>query len=465
MRDDITASPPGSIRDPMLRSDQSAPSLLFGSVDTSDIQGRSLRGVGVTLPSQLAKLGLQTGATILLGRLLLPTDFGLVAMVAVVTNFIALFKDAGLAQATVQREVVSQAQVSCLFWLNAILSTGLAVAVVACAPLLVWFFGDSRLLGLTMVLSVPLVLSGLSLQHRALLQRNMRFGDIARAEVLGMGFGGVIGVACALQGLGVWSLALMQVANVGASSAIIWALADWKPGRLARATGVCEMLGFGLNLSGFSLVNYFSRNADKFLIGKIVGVSALGQYSLAYRFLLLPISQINGPISSVLLPALSRLRTDRRAYEALYLRYTRWIAWLTVVPIASATFWGEPVIAWMLGEPWREAGRLFEILAIASMLQPVSNLAGVLFTSAGETKKMFHWGIFAALVTVSGFLVALPYGAVGIATSYAITASLLAVLCWGFAAKVCSISFRGILRAVIGPVGLGLGIVTVALLC
>lgn len=447
----------------MLKPDQSVPPCLFSGTDTRDMGLRSFRGVGVTLSAQLVKLGLQTATIILLGRLLLPADFGLVAMVAVVTNFIGLFKDAGLAQATVQRATINHAQISSLFWLNTILSIGLAVLVAACGPFLVWFFEEPRLLGLTMVLAVPLVLSGLSLQHRALLQRNMRFGDLARAEILGTAFGGLVAVFCALKGLGFWSLALMQIANIAAFSAIIWDLADWKPGRLARRTGVRDMLRFGLNLSGFNFFNYLSRNADKFLIGKAVGASALGQYSLAYRFLLLPISQINGPVASVLLPALSRLRNDPIAYEALYLRYTRWIAWLTVIPIASATLWGEPVIVWLMGEPWREAGQLFEILAIASMLQPISNLVGLLFISAGKTKEMLQWGIFAAVITVTGFLVALPYGAIGVATSYAITASLLTFLCWAFAARVSSVSFLGIIRAVIGPVVLGLAIVGFAL--
>lgn len=424
---------------------------------------RSLRGIGVTISSQLTKLALQTGAIILLGRLLSPADFGLVAMVAVVTNFIGLFKDAGLAQATVQSEGISHAQISSLFWLNVILSTSLALLVAACGPLLVWFYQDPRLLGLTMVLALPLILSGLSLQHRALLQRNMRFGDIARAEIIGMAFGATIGVVCAIRGFGFWSLALMQISNMAVSSAIIWTLADWKPGRLARGTGVRKMLRFGLNLSGFSFVNYFSRNTDKFLIGKVLGTSALGQYSLAYRFLLLPISQINGPIASVLLPALSRLQKEKGAYEALYLRYTRWIAWLTVVPIASATLWGELAFVLLMGESWREAGQLFEILAIASMLQPISNLVGILFTSKGKTKEMFRWGIFAAAITVIGFVVALPYGATGVASSYAITSFLLALPCWAFAARICSFPLVSIVRVVVGPVCLGLAIITFSL--
>lgn len=425
---------------------------------------RSLRGVGVTLAAQLAKLGLQTGTIILLGRLLLPADFGLVAMVAVVINFISLFKDAGLAQATVQRDTISHAQISSLFWLNTLLSVGLAGLVVASAPLLVWVFDEPRLLSLTMVLAIPLILSGVSLQHRALLQRNMRFTDIARAEVLGMAFGGAIGVLFALWGFGFWSLAFMQIANMAVFSLLVWTLAAWRPGRIVRGSGILDMLRFGLNLSGFSFLNYLSRNADKFLLGKAAGISALGQYSLAYRLLLLPIIQINGPVASVLLPALSRLRTDPVAYEALYLRYTRWIAWSTVVPIASATLWGESIIVWILGEPWREAGQLFEILAIAAMLQPISNLVGLLFTSAGKTREMLYWGIFATGITVSGFLIAFPYGPVGMAISYAITSSLLAGACWFFAARVCSLPLVGLLRAVAVPVCGGLSIVGLALL-
>ena len=153
---------------------------VFEKLDTSDMHGRSKRGIAVSMSAQGARFCLQIGSTVVLGRLLTPSDYGLVGMAAVVINLVAMFKDAGLAQATVQREVVTPAQISTLFWINLGLVLVLALLVGASAPLIAWIYGDSRLVGLTVVLTVPIIASGLSLQHRALLERNMRFIDIAR---------------------------------------------------------------------------------------------------------------------------------------------------------------------------------------------------------------------------------------------------------------------------------------------
>lgn len=425
---------------------------VFDKLDTSDMHGRSKRGMAVTLSAQGARFGLQTCSTIALGRLLSPSDFGLIAMVAVVTNFIAMFKDAGLAQATVQREQITNEQISTLFWLNLAISGLLGLLVIACSPLVAWIFDDSRLILLTIALSLPIFLSGFGLQHRALLQRNLRFWEISRSEILGLATGVVVGVCCAFWGLGYWSLVWMQVTTVLATTIIVLNLVRWCPLRPSRGTGVRDMLKFGANLTGFQLVNYFARNSDNFLIGKFVGGGALGQYSVAYRFLMVPISQLNAPIVSVLTPAMARLSHDHEQRNELYLKYVAIVAWLTVIPISLLVIWGQELVVLLLGAEWNSAGELFEILAIASIFQPISNLTGVLFISSGNTNKLFRWGIFSSIFTVIGFSVGVLFGVRGVAIAYASTSLILTLPCWWWACRSCRVPFlQGFLRCVSIP--------------
>ena len=164
------------------------------------------------------------------------------------------------------------------------------------------------------------------------------------------------------------------------------------------------------------------------LIGKFIGAAALGQYSRAYGLMLLPLSQINTPISNALIPALSRRLDDMQSYELLYFKYVRIISWLMMIPIASMSIFGSEVIQFLLGKEWVLAGEIFEWLAIASFLQPIWNLNGVVFISAGQTDRMFRLGLFSSPIIVVSFIIGLSFGAIGVATCYSVAMVCLSLL-------------------------------------
>src|SRR5436190_12700099 len=148
-----------------------------------NLKGHTISSGAVTVSAQGAKFILSLISTMILARLLMPRDFGLVAMVTTVTSFLRVFKDAGLSIATVQRERITHAQVSNLFWINIAVSIVSCLVVAAMAPVLAWFYRDSRLIGITLLLSTTYLLSGSTVQHQALLKRQMRFKAMAVIEV------------------------------------------------------------------------------------------------------------------------------------------------------------------------------------------------------------------------------------------------------------------------------------------
>ena len=154
-----------------------------------NLQGRTFRGGFVTLISQAVKMLLQVLSAAILGRLLLPRDFGLLAMVMSVTAFIGMFKDLGLSNATVQRPQITHGQVSGLFWINCALSAGVALVVATLAPFIAWFYHEPKLLGITLVLSANFIFSGLTVQHQALLRRQMQFKITAVIDMVSMACG------------------------------------------------------------------------------------------------------------------------------------------------------------------------------------------------------------------------------------------------------------------------------------
>ena len=149
----------------------------------ADLRGRSVRGGMLTLTSQAAQFLLQSVSTIVLARLLQPSDFGLVAMVTAITGLGQSFADLGLSEATIQRPDITQDQVSTLFWINVAIGFALTLISAALAPFLVWFYREPRLLDITLVVSLTFLIGGLRVQHDALLRRQMRFMSLAVRDI------------------------------------------------------------------------------------------------------------------------------------------------------------------------------------------------------------------------------------------------------------------------------------------
>ena len=303
----------------------------------ADLKGRSVRGGAVTLTSQAMKFVLQMGSTVVLARLLLPSDFGLIAMVTAVTGFVAMFKDAGLSMATVQREDITHDQVSTLFWINVALSVAVMLVVAALAPAIAAFYSEPRLLWVSLALAGTVLFGGFTVQHQALLRRQMRFKALAVVEVVSMTGGIAVAIAMALMEFGYWSLVGMVAGTAVVNAVLVWVLCDWRPGRPKRGCGVGQMVKFGGGLTGFNFLNYFTRNSDNVIVGFALGSGPLGVYSKAYNLLMLPIRQINAPVGSVMLPALSRLQDDPVRYRRAYLQALSAIA-MVGMPLVVCVF-------------------------------------------------------------------------------------------------------------------------------
>jgi len=409
----------------------------------------------VTMMAQAISFLLQISSSILLARMLTPADFGLVAMVGVIANFIAVFKDLGLAQASVQRESISHAQISTLFWINAGLSVVLGLFVIVCAPLIAWAYHDERLVLLSVALALPIMISGFSLQHRALLQRNFRFIDIAQSEIIALVISIASGLAGAYFGMGYWALALMQVTNALCFTALIWSKTNWTPCWIKRNTGVRSMLGFGINLSSFNFLNYCSRNVDSLLIGRYLGVDSLGQYSRAYSLMFMPIRQLNGPLSSVYLPTLSRLCGTPDEFRLVFLQLIRWLSIVTtplsIVLIAT----GDQVISVLLGEQWSQAGELFRVLAFAALFQPLGSFSGTLLTALGQTRRLAKWGVFSSILITSSFIIGIQYGVFGVAVAYAIATKIQQPILLWYSLRYAPVTVTQYLGAMLPGICLG----------
>lgn len=416
-----------------------------------DLRRRSIRGGAVTLATQACIFLLNLGSTLVLARILTPSDFGLIGMVIAVTGFVALFKDLGLSVATIQREEINHEQISTLFWINVALSCAILIVTAALAPAIAWFYSEPRLSSITLVLAGTFIFGGLTVQHQALLRRQMRFTHLAAIEITAMVVGITTAILSALQGAGYWSLVLMQLAREIATSIGVWIMCSWRPGFSIRYSGVRSMLTFGGNLTGFNVINYLARNLDNVLIGRYLGSGQLGLYSKSYQLLLLPLTQINHPISSVVIPSLSRLQKDLQRFRRYYLNALSAVTSLTIPIAILVIVLSEEIVQIVLGPQWHEATLILRLLAISALVQPICNTAGWLYISTGRTLTMFKWGLFASTIIGISFIIGLPYGAPGVALCYSIAILLLSWPCMHYAIRGTPTSMIDILYSIKKP--------------
>lgn len=386
----------------------------------ADLKGRSIRGGTITIGSQACLFALTFGANVVLSRLLTPQDYGLVAMVNTVTSFVHLFKDLGLSTATIQKAEINHDQVSTLFWANMAISLSCALLTAAIAPVIAWFYGEPRLVWITLVLSTTLFLSGLSVQHCALLNRQMRFVALAIADITAMLVGITTAIVLAFCGAGYWALVFLPLAGISTHLVVVWVMCGWRPGLPVWHSEVRSMLAFGGNVTGFSVLDYFARNLDNVLIGRYEGSQQLGLYTRAYQLLLLPIQQINAPVTNVVLPALSHLQNQPDQYCTYYRKALQSIATLGMPLVAFLFVVADKLILTLLGQQWADASHIFRVLAPAAFVGTFNMATGWVYLSLGQAHRQFRWGIFTSTITVLGFAIGIHWGAVGIAAAFSI---------------------------------------------
>jgi PST family polysaccharide transporter len=243
----------------------------------------------------------------------------------------------------------------------------------------------------------------------------MNFGYLAAigltANLLGIG----IGVALALLDFGYWALVAMAFSTEFFSMLFTWVACPWRPGRPGPFSAVREMLFFGGNLAGASFVNYISAFSDRLLIGKVFGPASLGLYDRGWQLLMLPLRQINAPLTRVAVPMLSRLQDEDDRYRNAYLTALSAILLLTTPIIAACIVLSDLIVDLVLGPGWEEVAPIFRILSVGAIALPIGNTTGWLFVSQGRTREQFKWQTVDAVFKVTLIVLGLRWGITGVA--------------------------------------------------
>ncbi|WP_166784118.1 oligosaccharide flippase family protein [Cryobacterium suzukii] len=383
------------------------------------------RGASTTLVGQLIRIGVQLGGIVVLGRLLDPSDYGLVASVAAIIGVGEVLRNFGLSSAAIQARDLSRHQKDNLFWINSLIGLALMLLAMLCSPLIATLYGDDRLVLLTQVLAATFLLNGLATQFRADLNRNFHFKALAGSEI-GAQIGGLaIGIVMALNGFGYWALAGQQISQGILTIIILVPITRWFPGWYHRAAPIRHLIMFGSNLAGTQLLGYASRNTDSIVIGATLGAGPLGLYNRAFQLLLLPLNQINGPSTRVALPVLARLQDDPPKYDRFILLGQTIMLHAVTIVLAFSCAQALPIISIALGSNWLDSAPIFQILAIAGFFEAAAYATYWVFLSKGVTKQNLYFALSTRPLLVVFVLVGSLWGVYGVAAGYSIGVALI----------------------------------------
>ncbi len=407
----------------------------------SDIKGRALQAGAITFISKILTTTVHIGGVAVLGRLLKPDDFGLVAMATVITSIFLVFQDVGLTDATIQASELKHEEISTLFWINGGIGLLITLILSSLSPAIAWFFKKPQLTLITIIASLSFLFWGLAVQHLALLKREMMFLKVNIIHIVAITLGTGMAILLALAGAGYWAIVMRDLISSVTICILTWTLCRWRPGPPKKSPGVLSLIKFGANSVGYYTVNYFANNLDKAIIGKSSGAEQLGYYSRAYYLATTPSSQLTQSLFHVAVSTLSKLREDKDKYRRYYLYAISVISFFGMPMSIFMVVSSKELVLLLLGPQWGRAAELFSILGLAAGINIIYSTNGWLHVSLGRSDRWLKWGIIGSATLSLGFVIGMFFGPEGVA--------------WGYSISIIILTFPGILYAG-KPIGLRL---------
>ncbi|MET4278998.1 MULTISPECIES: MOP flippase family protein [unclassified Bradyrhizobium] len=380
--------------------------------------GSALTNVQWTSMSQIARVGLQLTSVMVMARILPASDFGLLAMATIVTNFAGIFRDLGTSAAIIQRQELSRALLDTVFWSNILFGFLVGGIIAATSPLVATAFHDPAVQPLLVISSLAFPIGASGAPHLALLERSSRFKIVSIIEVFSSICGAVVAIGAAISGVGAISLVIQALIGTILSTALFWLVSRWRPRAQWSKAEIVEVLGFSGNLVAFNVINYFSRNADGMLIGRYLGPVQLGYYTIAYRIMLFPLQNLTFVLTRAFLPIFSGQQQNTALIGRQYLRLLQFIFVITAPLMLGLWSVREPFVVVVLGEKWQPASDIVAWLAPTGLLQSIVSTTGTVLIATGKTRLMRNLGLVCSLIYLTGFVLGLSQGGVGVARAY-----------------------------------------------
>lgn len=360
----------------------------------------TIRGVKWTTVSTVSLTLANLIKISVLARLLNKSDFGLMALVTFVLGFMNLFMDLGLSSAILHRQQITREEYSSLFWINIIASIALFIFILIFSPAISIFYKEAELAKLIPLMSLSIIIAALGRQFKTIEQKELNFRYLAFTDIIGSLSGVITGVILAINGSGVYALVIGSLVHFGISNGILFI-------RGLRTRGIRfhflleetkPFLSIGLYQVGGQVVNYFNRDLDVLLIGKLMGTDVLGGYSLAKQFVSRPMQIINPILTRVASSIFPRYQTDFSALRSYFTELLKGLGSLYAFIYGSIAVLAPTLVRLFFGPELLSIAVYVQLFSFFLYFRAIGGNVGILVITTGRTDYDFYWNMLVTLI-------------------------------------------------------------------
>ena len=317
--------------------------------------------------------------SILLARLLLPEDYGTIALVSVFINILQVFVDSGLSTALIQKQDADEIDFSSVFYFNVLVCLVLYVIVWISSPFIAEFYKDISLIPVIRVIGITLLISGIKGIQQTYVAKNMMFKKFFFSTLIGTVISAILGVGLAIIGMGIWALVWQQISNMVIDTIVLWIIVPWRPRNRFSLKRLKKLLSFGWKLLISALLDVGYNNLRSLIIGKKYSSTDLAYYNQANKFPELVVTNVNTSIDSVLLPTMSNVQNDLENVKNITRKSIRMSIYIMSPLMLGLAFCADSLIKLLLSDKWLPCVLYLRIFCITYMFWPIhtSNLNAI----------------------------------------------------------------------------------------
>jgi len=401
---------------------------------------------------RLAIQALSWCITVLIARVLLPDDYGLMGMASILTGYVSLFSEIGLGSAIVQRKNITDEETSTVFWLCIVIGCMFAVVAFLLSYPTAWIFNETRVIPITQLISCLFVIGSLAIVPGSILTKNGRFKQIGFIEFCATAVSSISMYLMATSGFGVWTLIYGTIIQKAVSVVLIFYISGWKPRLICNLHLAVPLLKFGVNVSAARSLSYISQKADVFIVGKLFTAQSLGYYSFAMQLASIPTDKFVSIIQQVGYPVFAHYQDDTDKVSDFFLRATKYISILVLPLFTCGIILSKELILLVLGIKWLPIVDMFRAFCFANLVICIASLNSMVHLAQNRPRWVLLFTGFNTILMTVGIFLAARRGFDAVVIPWVTISPLLAVIWTMLTVRRLGISIRIYFRGFIKPI-------------
>lgn len=354
--------------------------------------------------------GVQFFIMLIMARLLMPSDYGIIGMLSIFLAISQAIIDSGFSQALIRKQDRTEVDNSTVFYFNIVVSGLLYLILFILAPFVGEFYNTPILCPIMRVVCLTLIINSLAVVQRALLTVKIDFKTQAKASLISAILSGITGITFAYWGYGVWAIVYSSLVSSTVNSLLLWLFAHWRPIWAYSWVSFKELFSFGSRLLGVSIIDTIYNNIYTIVIGKVFTAGDLGHYTRAQNFAQLPSSNITGILQRVTYPVLCQIQNEDERLAVVYRKFLKLSAFIVFPLMCGLAGLSTPLVVTVIGEKWLFCSKLLTIICFGMMWYPIHAINLNLLEVKGRTDLFLKIEYVKKGIGVILLAISIPFG-------------------------------------------------------